>query len=52
MLLLRSKYSYKTNTTRTNQIGVKTEKLWISKVLSIGLKETKCIIFNLSFITK
>jgi hypothetical protein len=33
MLLLRSKYLYETNATWTNQIGVQTEKLWISKVI-------------------
>jgi hypothetical protein len=29
MLLLCSKYLYDTNTTRMDQIGVKTEELWI-----------------------
>jgi hypothetical protein len=29
-VLLRSKYLYETNTTWTDQIGVKTEELWIS----------------------
>jgi hypothetical protein len=31
MLLFRSKYLYETNTTRTDQIRVITEELWISK---------------------
>jgi hypothetical protein len=31
MLLLRSKYLYETNTTWTDQIGVKMGKLWISE---------------------
>jgi hypothetical protein len=52
MLLLCSKYLYEANATWTDQIGIKTKKLWISEVLSVGLKETKCIIFNLSFMTK
>jgi hypothetical protein len=37
-LLLRSKYLYKANTTGTGRIGIKTEELWISEVLSVGLK--------------
>jgi hypothetical protein len=44
MLLLRSKYLYEANTTGTSQFGNKTEELWISEVLSVGLNETKCII--------
>jgi hypothetical protein len=52
MLLLCSIYVYEANTTGTGQIGIKTKELWISEVLSVGLEETKCIIFNLSFITK
>jgi hypothetical protein len=52
MLLLRSKYLCEANATGTGQNGIKTKKLWISEVLSVGLKETKCIILNLSFITK
>jgi hypothetical protein len=35
-----------------DQIGIRTKKLWISGVLSVGLKETKCIISNLRFMTK
>jgi hypothetical protein len=31
MLLLRSKYLFETNTTRMDQIGVKTKELWISE---------------------
>jgi hypothetical protein len=30
MLLLRSKYLYKTNATGMSQFGVKTKELWIS----------------------
>jgi hypothetical protein len=52
MLLLRSKYLYEANATKMSQFEIKTEELWISEVLSVGIKETKCIIFNLSFITK
>jgi hypothetical protein len=36
MLLLRSKYLYETNTTGTSEIRIKTKKLWIYKVLSVG----------------
>jgi hypothetical protein len=36
MLLLHSKYSYEANATGTGQIGIKTNKLWINKVLSAG----------------
>jgi hypothetical protein len=32
MFLLRSKYLYEANATRTSQFGIKTEELWISKV--------------------
>jgi hypothetical protein len=39
MLLLRSKYLYEANTTGMGQIGIKTKKLWIFEVLSVGLKE-------------
>jgi hypothetical protein len=52
MLLVCSKYLYEANATGTNQFGIKMEELWISEVLSVGLKETKCIIFNLSFMAK
>jgi hypothetical protein len=52
MLLLRSKYLYEANATETSPFEIKTEQLWIYEVLSVGIKETKCIIFNLSFITK
>jgi hypothetical protein len=52
MLLLDKKYSYEANATWTDQIGIKTKKLWIFEVLSVGLKGTKCIIFNPNFITK
>jgi hypothetical protein len=52
MLLLHSKYLYEANTTGMGQIGIKTKELWISEVLSVGLEETKRIIFNLSFISK
>jgi hypothetical protein len=45
MLLLYSKYSYEANVTWMDQIGIKTNKLWISEVLSAGLKGTKCINF-------
>jgi hypothetical protein len=38
MLLLRSKYLYETNATGMSQIGIKTNKLWIYKVLSVGYK--------------
>jgi hypothetical protein len=40
---------YEANATGTGQIRIKTKKLWISKVLSVGLKETKCIIFKSKF---
>jgi hypothetical protein len=36
MLLLHCKYLYEANATGTCQFGVKTEKLWISEVLSVG----------------
>jgi hypothetical protein len=35
MLLLHSKYLYETNATGTGQIGIKTKKIWIYKVLSV-----------------
>jgi hypothetical protein len=35
-----------------DQIGIRTKKLWISGVLSDGLKETMCIISNLCFMKK
>jgi hypothetical protein len=50
MLLLQSKYSYEANMTWTDQIGIRTKKLWISEILSVGLKGAKCIIFNSNFI--
>jgi hypothetical protein len=33
---MRSKYLYETNATETSQIEIKTKKLWIYKVLSVG----------------
>jgi hypothetical protein len=33
MLLPRSKYLYEANATVTSQFEIKTEKLWISKVI-------------------
>jgi hypothetical protein len=51
MLLLYSKCLYEANVTWTDQIGIRTKKLWIFGVLSVGLKETKCIIYNLCFMT-
>ena len=52
MLLKCIQFYYEASATGTGEFGVKTVKLWISKVLSAGLKGTKCIIFNLSFIVK
>jgi hypothetical protein len=52
MLLNCGQFYYEASATGTGQFGVKTVKLWISEVLIVGLKETKCIIFYLSFITK
>jgi hypothetical protein len=37
MLLLRSKYLYETNVTRTSQFGIKTKELGISEAI-------KCLI--------
>jgi hypothetical protein len=45
MLLMCSKYLYEANATGTSQLGIKMEELWISEVLSVGLKEIKCIIY-------
>jgi hypothetical protein len=36
MLLLHSKFSYEANATGTVQIRIKTKKLWIYKVSSVG----------------
>jgi hypothetical protein len=47
MFLLRRKFYYKANATGMGQIGFKTKKLWISEVLSIGFRKTKCLMFNL-----
>jgi hypothetical protein len=52
MLLLRSKYLYEANATWTDQIGIKTKKLWFFEVLSVGLEGIKCIIFYPNFIIK
>jgi hypothetical protein len=38
MLLLRSKYLYETNATWTSQFRIKTEELWISKILCAKYK--------------
>jgi hypothetical protein len=35
MLLMRSKYLYESNTTWTDQFGVKTKELWILQVIGI-----------------
>jgi hypothetical protein len=51
-LILHNKYSYEASATSMDQIGIRTKKLWISGVLSDGLKETMCIISNLCFMKK